>query len=143
MPDKRAYLAAAQRDQKVIDRLLEGPTDFSEWITTIAFYKALHLVEALFAHDGAWHEKSHVSRELLLKATTRYSHIYEHYRSLWNASMVARYLQGESIFSNYLSLEEVRSELLNHRLKKIEKSVSNLMKRTPKKGRRRRGKKRR
>lgn len=135
MPDKMAYLAAAQRDQKVIDYLLGGPADFSEWITTIAFYKALHLVEALFAHDGKWHKKSHVSRESLLKATTRYSHIYEHYRPLWNASMVARYLLGESIFSNYLSPEKVRSELLNHRLTKIEKSVFKLIQPTSKRGR--------
>ncbi|KKN13937.1 hypothetical protein LCGC14_1001230 [marine sediment metagenome] len=127
MLDQRAWLAASQRDQDAIDNLLGCSEDTSEWIACIAFYKALHLVEALLARDKKRHQNSHVAREKLLKASTRYESIYKHYRPLWRASMVARYLHYENVAVIKLSADHVRSELLDRRLAGLQELVSALI----------------
>ena len=50
MPSKEAHLTAAKRNQATIDYLLAGD-EHLPWVVTVAFYKALHLVEAVFAAD--------------------------------------------------------------------------------------------
>lgn len=132
MPSETAHLALADRNHAVIEHLLQQPDECAEWVVTVTFYKALHLVEALFAHDGAGHGQSHERRDQLLKANRRYSHIYRHYRPLWAASVVARYLQdpqGKDYcnFSDYLPVDKVKAEILHHRLRKIEQSVAKLI----------------
>ncbi len=135
MSSEDAHLALAQRNQVAIDHLLGKPDDCAEWVVTVAFYKALHLVEAVFCHDGIGHGQNHERRDELLKRNRRYSHIYKHYRPLWAASIVARYLEdrdrnrgdtGYSSFSDYLSVADVQSQMLGHRLREIEKSVAKL-----------------
>lgn len=133
MPSERAHLALADRNQTVIDHLLQRPDECMEWIVTVAFYKALHLVEALFAHDGLGHGQSHENRDYLLKTNRRYAHIYRHYRPLWAASMVARYLYDPaggtySTFADYLPPGEAKRQMVDHRLHQIEMSVAKLLK---------------
>lgn len=125
---------AALRNQAAIDHLLEKPEGFSEWIATIAFYKALHVVEAVFfAHGPVPHGHSHEDRDRALKVTPEYSEIYKHYRPLWAASMVARYLYEPGsglehpVFSTYLSPEKVKSELLGHRLHRLQVSAKKFL----------------
>jgi len=132
MPSKEAHLQLAERNQHVLDYLLAEPQKCAEWIATVAFYKALHLVEALFAHHGLGHSHNHEDRDHRLKADRRYHHIYKHYRPLWAASIVARYLcdpQGRqfSRFHDYLTPQHLQSQLLDHRLQQVEKSVHKLL----------------
>jgi hypothetical protein len=47
MPSKEAHLAIAERNQQCIDYLKQDLSHYAEWVTTVAFYKALHLVDAL------------------------------------------------------------------------------------------------
>ena len=140
MPSRDAHLRLAEANQKAIDYLLLQYKKFSDWITTVAFYKALHLVEALFAKEGR-HGQSHERRERILKTERKYQHIYKHYYPLLEASLVARYLEdrekGEyGSFSEYLAPDEVKTEILNYRLKNIERSVKKLL--SPAKKRRKR-----
>ncbi|MFH1023462.1 MAG: hypothetical protein V1809_08730 [Planctomycetota bacterium] len=132
MPTEAAHIALAARNQKTIDYLLNDISAHSEWITTIAFYRALHIVEALFSKDPrARHGTSHERRDHLLKSDKRYSHIYKHYRPLWAASVVARYLEDRvhtyGCFSEYLTPEQIKTEILGHRLCQIEKSAKKLL----------------
>jgi hypothetical protein len=58
--------------------------------------------------------------------------IYVHYRPLKSASMIARYLMDSGgtayrRFSDYLKPTEVKSELLEFRLKELEKLVQMLL----------------
>src|SRR3990172_8898931 len=96
MPSKDAHLAAARENQDVIDYLCLQVDKFPGWIATVAFYKALHVVEALFAVDGTGsggHTDRHEDRNRLLKKTSRYQHIWKSYRPLYQASLIARYLR--------------------------------------------------
>ena len=135
MPNEAAHITLARRNQKTIDHLLQNPSAFAEWITTVAFYKALHIVEAIFARDkDTVHGRDHGIRANFLKSNNRYRNIWKHYRPLWAASTVARYLQDSigtnreyTSFSQYLSPERVESEILGHRLHQIEKSAKKLL----------------
>ncbi len=82
----------ANRNQTTLGFVIDHDGNHSEWITVISFYKALHIVEAAFAEVGPRHGRNHESREALLKHDRRFNHIYRHYRPLWAASTVARYL---------------------------------------------------
>jgi len=107
--------------------------DFVDWIATVAFYKALHLFEALLSQgDPPRHSANHTIRENHLKQKPYHS-IYKHYRDLQEASLIARYLQTwdgkvHSSFSEYMSAEKVQNVLLKHRLRNLEKLIKKRMK---------------
>jgi hypothetical protein len=131
MPSKGAHLAAATANQHAIDYLCQRLNDFPGWTTTVAFYKALHIVEALLAVDGC-HTDSHEERNRVLKKTKRYQQIWRFYRELYQASLIARYLREDQagkdyeVFSKYMSPEDVRRLALGHWLRQIQNSAKNL-----------------
>jgi len=134
MPSLNAHLDLANRNQDLIDHLTPDIGRFPEWVTTVAFYRALHLVEAVFATDPAIkHGGDHGKRHDYLKRNKKYKAIYEAYRPLWAASVVARYLEDKSSatdyssFSKYLPVEEVKRLVLDHYLREIESSVEQLL----------------
>lgn len=129
MPDESTHLAIANHNQAFIELLLPNIADFSDWITTAAFYKALHVVEAVFFNDPAIrHAADHNHRENILKRERRFSHIYKSYRILYSASLVARYLSGgHASFSDYLTPDQVHSLILGHHLHQVEKSALRLL----------------
>jgi hypothetical protein len=135
MPSKDAHLAAARENQRAIDYLSERLDQFPGWTATIAFYKALHVVEALFAVDGAagsGHTDKHEIRNRVLKTTTRYQQIWKNYRELFQTSLIARYLRANEngpeyeIFSRYMPPEAVKKLVLGHWLLQVQKSAAHL-----------------
>ena len=124
MPNETTHLAIANHNQQLIELLLPHINDYADWITTVAFYKALHIVEAVLSNDNTIrHGIDHQSRENILKRNSKYKHIYTYYRPLYAASLVARYLSdGYSSFSDYLSPTDVRAKVLGHYLHQIEQS---------------------
>lgn len=133
MPTEAVHIAKANHNQALIERLLPDIDTFSDWITTIAFYKALHIVEAVFANNPRiGHGQNHEARERYLKAgpdRNKYRHIYEHYKPLYDASLVARYLaEGGGDFSEYLTSDDVRDLILGHYLHQVEQSACRFLK---------------
>lgn len=123
------HVALANRNHEALEHLLEQPGRFPEWITTIAFYKALQMVEASFAHTQTGRTSTHGDRLDRLKREKRYQHIFKHYRPLWEASMVARYLSDLSgrdyrSFTDYMKPEVVVAQIVRHRLRQIENSLA-------------------
>jgi len=136
MPDKDAHLHMAERNGEALHYLKERHNDFPEWVTVTAFYKALHHVEAVFTADpNIRHTSDHSQRERMLKKNRRYSHIWEHYRPLIAASMIARYLRDNdpgdpeyyATFTDYMSPDDVVASLVNHRLRQVQKSCDTLL----------------
>ena len=131
MPAEPAHIALANRSQCSLSCLINDTEDHSEWITVIAFYKALHVVEAVLARDGN-HSHDHVARDATLKGNPRYDKIYRHYRPLSAAATVARYLaspggQTYKSFADYLSRSDVIDQMVNHHLHQVEKSASKFL----------------
>ena len=64
MPSDSEHLALAARNQELIDHLLPDIRRFGDWITVVAFYRALHLVEAVFFRDHPdKHGRNHESQK--------------------------------------------------------------------------------
>jgi len=134
MPNFEVHEAAVARNQKVLDCLLEhdehSPSDFAHWVITVAFYKALHLVEAAFSREKrSFHSADHYERNQRLKSIKKYEHIWKHYRPLFEESLVARYLvasNSETNFNTYLSGSSVRTTFIDHHLRQIENSCATM-----------------
>ena len=134
MPNYASHQTLAKHNHDTIEHLGAAGDAFSDWIATLAFYEALHIVEAAFyCCTQLKHGRSHKTRGAYLKEDRKFKNIYNHYRPLKAASEVARYLHethGKQFccFSDYLSPAKVRSELLNHRLKQLKASAARLVK---------------
>jgi hypothetical protein len=126
------HIELANRNQEVLEYLMKEPGRFPEWITSVAFYKALHVVDAVLDEVGENAPTDHRMRADKLKGQRRFTHIYENYRPLSNASSVARYLSdlhGKEYrrFTDFLSPERVVSEMVRHRLHQVEESCAKLL----------------
>ena len=79
------------------------------------------------------HTDDHKIRNRLLKTTNRYAQLWRMYRPLWEASLVARYLQVDDNapayedFTQYMSRTQVEQRVLGHYLVQIEASASKLL----------------
>lgn len=65
------------------------------WIATIAFYAALHLVESELAKNGI-HSKTHSDRGNVVERYAAFRNIRNQYKNLHDRSIVARY-EGSNI----------------------------------------------
>ncbi len=135
MPTKAAHLQAAADNQKTIDYLLSSSDPIQlRWVVVVAFYKSLHIVEAVFDADQQFtqsHCLDHGERNRILKTTNRYKQIWKMYRPLFQVSLVARYLQTNATpsqtyakFEDYMSRQKVETEIINHYLMQLEKTAS-------------------
>jgi hypothetical protein len=127
MASEQDHIALANRNHDALCALLKLPDEHPEWVATIAFYKALQIIEATFAFKGLGHGHGHSKRLALLQDKRNgYASLCKHYEALLEASEVARYLGartgsgGYSSFSSYMTMQDVRDELLGKRLANVE-----------------------
>jgi hypothetical protein len=125
MPNETAHIRQANKNDEALKHLMTAGTKFPEWITTIAFYKAVHIVEALLFCQHSRHSHDHTDR--LTTLLRLYPNLYKQYRPLCEASMVARYLcdncdDGKTYtsFTDYLSADDVVKKLVHSRLVRVE-----------------------
>jgi hypothetical protein len=125
------HIALANKNQDALGYMIGEVARFPEWVTTIAFYKGVQLVEAVFANNGK-HTHGHKDRHEMLKAPT-FQVLYRDYRALWSASTVARYLYDNdrqvrySQFSDYLPPDRVIEKLVNKRLRTLEQHAISML----------------
>ena len=130
MPREKSHLELANHNQEFLDTLVPQVERFPDWVATVAFYKAVHIVEAVFACErvGSLHSSDHMARNHRLKTTPRYEKINEHYRVLYSASILSRYMRDdEAVFVDQYKPDQVIGELLNHSLRQIEKSAAKFL----------------
>jgi hypothetical protein len=132
MSSADSHISLANKNQSVLTHLAVDLEKYSEWVATVAFYKALHIVESVFVAKGVGNTSNHVDRLLKLKRDRRFHHIFEHYRPMWVASQIARYLEDPagptaySSFRDYLRPDEVMKQIVRHRLRQVEASALRL-----------------
>lgn len=117
MASEKDHIRLANRNHDALVALLNDGR-FLDWATTVAFDKAVHVVEAAIANSWHAHSTSHLDRERTLKAP-RYKPIFKSYGHLFAASRVARYLEDGTegsfgTFSDYLSDDNVRELVRKH-----------------------------
>ncbi|HUS57242.1 MAG TPA: hypothetical protein VM141_01205, partial [Planctomycetota bacterium] len=97
---------------------LNATPRFHDWTATVAFYAAIHVVEAVFANEKPiLHGQCHQRREQLLKQ--KYQNIYIPYHALRDAADVARYLDKADCFSLFMDPSQVQAILLQQKLTSI------------------------
>ena len=133
MANELDHIALANKNHEVLIYLMEQPGKYPEWIATVAFYKAVQIVEATFSnHHSAKNCSSHPDRLAALKHPD-FQLLFPHYRALYSASTVARYLHDNlshtsySKFSDYLPSEKVVSKLVYGRLRPVEENAIKLL----------------
>jgi hypothetical protein len=113
------HIELANRNQAVLEYLLCDAGLCAETIAITAFYKSLHVLEAVFYHREKAHFHSHAERDFHIKKHRHYAGLWRPYRAMSSASYVARYLadnqteQGFACFADYLPATDVRSKLLD------------------------------
>lgn len=128
MASEQEHIARANRNHEALVALLAAPDEHPEWIATIAFYKALQIIEATFAFKGLGHGHGHARRLAVLQDRKNgYASLCRHYEALLEASEIAPYLgaravggPGYAAFSAYMTMADVRDDLLKHRLMNVE-----------------------
>ena len=106
------HIAIANRNHATLLYLLDDSDTHLEWVVTVAFYKAVHVAEAVFDTCGGGHSTSHENRLTALKQ--RFGGIFVPFKHLYNASRVARYLvdlngNGFRSFSDFMDKATVRT----------------------------------
>ncbi len=116
MPTEEMHRAAARRNEDLAARLAD---DAPEWAVVVAFYAALHWVDAYFARQGR-HPRTHLERVRWIQQEEALRPIYDPYRTLRDRADAARY--SLSPFSS----DEAR-ELLTRELRAVRDSITRLL----------------
>lgn len=91
MPDAHSHFRQAQHNRDLIEALNPASTPFLDWVVTVAFYVALHRVEAWFA-SRELHFGSHDQRDDWLAKVKELRHgVWPRYKELEFQSRQARY----------------------------------------------------
>ena len=97
---------------------------YADWIVTVAFYVALHAVDALLAHANVERVTSHDTRNAVLRQTNKYLKVKKHYMPLYDLSQTVRYLADPHI---WVPPDQINREVLRRYLYPIEESVQKLI----------------
>jgi hypothetical protein len=108
MPSADLHLEQAKHNERLIGFLDVHTSPFLDWIVTIAFYAALHYVEAFFYnHAPVRHSDNHQHRVSLLRTYAPNVAVFKTYERMYNWSRLARYIsptasvQGKPVSSRF------------------------------------------
>ena len=93
MPSYTNHIQQIERNRAFLNSVDIDNTPFLDWIATVAFYTALHCVEAWFAEQGhGMHFDSHEKRNQEMGKVAEFKKIiWPRYRELQTQSHRARY----------------------------------------------------
>jgi len=125
MPKQKAHINQCRHNEEAIKFLSGRIDDFPDWVAVVAFYKALHAIETVFAAEGK-HYSKHTERNSAIRKHPKLKGIWNNYRLIKSASRIARYLtedEGASVFpcfAGYMTPEQVKTTLLEGHLVTVE-----------------------
>lgn len=123
MASELEHIRLANHNHDLLLKLL-AMDGFPDWAATVAFYKAVHVVEGVFAADLRRDSTSHSNREETLKIP-KFLDIHRNYTHLLNTSRIARYLESSgaggtfSTFTDFMDNDGVK-KLVRKRLYAVE-----------------------
>lgn len=123
MPSGAEHVEKYRANRVVLVKLRADPEPSLEWIAIVAFYCAVHLIEALAAEEGE-HHLNHDERFRYL-SKSKHAVLHKNLKALSNASQDARY-ESQNRFQAFYRASTVDS-LLTYHLKAIEDYVLNLL----------------
>jgi len=123
MPTDSEHLLKYQANRVVLDKLRADPEHLLEWISIVAFYCAVHLIEALAYHDEKRNSADHTERSRYL-TKSNHAVLHQNLNALRTASETARY-QSCRMFQAHFRASSVEY-LVTYHLKTIEDYVLNV-----------------
>jgi hypothetical protein len=121
MANPHKHLSQWRHNRELISAI---PPTHPDWIVTIAFYVALHAVDALLEYDNVSGVHSHDSRNRVLIRTRRYEKIWEHYQPLHDLSRRIRYLADPQL---WITIDDIPGKVFGGFLYPVERSVHHLI----------------
>jgi hypothetical protein len=116
MPKPNQHQEKANHNRLFLDSISgTGPPD---WMATVAFYTAVHLVEKLRAYKGE-HSRDHDERGTAVR--NEFRSIQTAYHELFNLSLVARYATAGKFT---MTVADVKRIMIDGYLVEIEKFVA-------------------
>lgn len=106
-----------ESNKQILDKLLREKRKPNDWLVTIAFYSALHLVDkTIVESSGEAHKPmDHTDRDLKVTRLTELKHIRTYYKALYMASRKSRYecvsITDKERENNLQYLSEIEKEL--------------------------------
>jgi hypothetical protein len=118
VPVKSHHLAIAHDNERLVGQLDLDSPPARGWASTIAFYAALHYVEAFFSLAGI-HSADHRTRDGNLCRSNETLKIYDDFCELKNISTGARYFGRYPTKTDFAvevmpALQKVKAEMEKH-----------------------------
>ena len=118
MPNKTQHLLIAESNEQFFANLNLADGAYRGWASTVAFYAALHYVEAFFFVKGR-HSPDHRTRDGYMVQFTETMSIYDDFCELKAISTRARYHGRYPTADDFKTqvlpaLEKVKGEMLKH-----------------------------
>jgi hypothetical protein len=88
VPNRAEHLSKALGNEQFAKAIVLGTSTDVEWVVTVFFYAAIHLIESFLATKSV-HSKNHSERNMHVSFWLR--GIYREYRTLGDDSRMARY----------------------------------------------------
>ena len=91
MPNTEEHIRKYKENKKLLETNLNIENcDFYNWVVTVSFYAALHLVEAKLSESGI-DSKDHFARSNNVERFNQFKNISTQYKTLYDKSRIARY----------------------------------------------------
>ena len=119
MPDLRTHQRLVLHNQEVAKYLLDAGDTYLDWVVTVLFYTALHLVDQVLAYTLDLHPRNHRQRHAAIVRHPEMVSIYPDYRELEYQSRRSRY-QGAQFTSQDI-------QRLMRCLERIEQTVQHVL----------------
>jgi len=114
MPTTNEHISKAIHNSLFSNHLKSSTNEYSDWVVTVYFYTALHLIDAYLATLGK-HPPSHHSRDTHIQRVSGLREIYPDYRDLEDLSRDARYttrvVDQQDIQDSEVSLIAIRNHI--------------------------------
>lgn len=117
MPTKNQHLQKATHNENFLNALDISTTIYLDWLVTIAFYAALHFVDAYIALTYSKHPSKHQVRDNYIVKDTKLKRIIDGYWDLKNDSRQSRYnvyqFSVKEVKLDITKLQSIKNYILN------------------------------
>lgn len=91
MPDLDTHQKQVEHNHQTTAYLQQAGDDYLDWVVTLLFYTALHLVDQVLYHTAQLHPRNHFQRHAAIANTLALTPIYPDYHELEHQSRRSRY----------------------------------------------------
>lgn len=123
MPDLLAHQQQAEHNRAALAHLSRPGDDYLDWVATVLFYTALHIIDQVLAHRARLHPASHRERRLAIQRDSALRPVFFDFAELEHQSRRARY---ECVPFNSAEIAALQS-----RLDQIEQHIAQLLPSSP------------